>query len=328
MITMPDNKKGRKVILTAIRESVAKAPKTMYELSKELKSNWDTIKQNVQLLMDLGIVAMQDQKVIFSEHKQLNSDTIAGIPVSDASKKIVYALAKKFSTAWKEKTDKPLNNTILQKGLVEIADTFPQLGIPRGWYLYGRVVLVKVAREKLAEEGHVYDFSSDTKKIDMKILEIVNAFSAKTTKEIVDCQYAKHDQQMYQMRKNIETLLLSPNFKEIQNQLAKSLYELVFLFKLEKNDDLNAEVFGVMKDVVTLMITKIYENRPGDLLRAELISTFNSLWNLMANYYLYKTYEGNIGYDHAVIKSFFQDKISYCESGLLDQFSGSECLRL
>jgi len=94
---MGEGKKTNRTILTKIKDTVDAGPCTIYELSKKLGSNWDTIKNNVLLLKDLGIVDIVDQNVIpvstCSFERTKNLDTMAGVPISEESKKRVYALA-------------------------------------------------------------------------------------------------------------------------------------------------------------------------------------------------------------------------------------------
>src|SRR3989338_7110873 len=173
-MSSPKEKKEKKQILTAIKESVMKSPKSMYELAKELESNWDTIKFNVIILKDLGIVEMQDQKVIYVQKNIIvDADNFAGLPISEEMRKKVYAIAQQFVNEWNKKGKKKITNTILQKAMVEIADSFPKLEIPRGWYIYGKVILVKLTQHIFeGDSQHTYNFSSeipDIKKLNQKI---------------------------------------------------------------------------------------------------------------------------------------------------------------
>src|SRR4030065_2876426 len=100
---VPEGKKEKKQILTLIKESVMVSPKSMYELARELHSNWDTIRTNVMILKDLGIVDMQDQKVVYAQKCLTTNDkSFAGLPVADDMRKKVYTIAQLFMKEWKK----------------------------------------------------------------------------------------------------------------------------------------------------------------------------------------------------------------------------------
>jgi hypothetical protein len=319
------NKKEKKDILNSIKESVMQSPKTIYELSKELGSNWDTVRNNVNLLKNLGVVGVQDQKVIFAEKgtSKIDDATIAGLPVSEKIRKKVLALGKLFLNEWKANTNRRLSNTILQKALVEIADKFPKLNIPRGWYLYGKIVLVKVTEEILLKEEYKYDFSdemAEVKQLKEEIKKLAKRYSTMMPAEVTKEQYVNNNSKMYLLRKEIESDLC---FMEKSNYdaLAKKLYELVFLFDLDNADEFSADVFAAFKDGITIMIEKIKNDKNSKELKAVLVDMFKSIWRLVANYNLYRTHEGDLGYDKLVIKSFMIEKSNFYKSEFLDQFA-------
>ncbi len=321
---MANTKKQRKTILSQIIESVKIGPKTIYELSKELGSNWDTIKSNVDLLSDLKVISIQEQKVVYNNQNiGFSQDTFAGLPVSNNTKAKVYYIAKLVLDSWKEITDKPLSKTKLQKALVEIADAYPELKIPRGWYMFGKVVLIKVDPKQLSKTEYEYNLKAiikNQKELLSKIKNIVSEYAKKSTHEVVHQQYNKYDFKLYLQKQKIEDMLLSQNIKQSRDSIAKDLYELLFLFDLNKQDDLSVEIFSHLKGIITIMIQKIYddcldENR----MKIQLIELFNSVWRIVSTYYLLSTLEGELGYDYAVIRAYFEEKIHLHEREIMDQ---------
>ncbi|MFH1072883.1 MAG: hypothetical protein V1743_05635 [Nanoarchaeota archaeon] len=314
------SKKEKKEILSSIKESVMQSPKSMYELAKELGSNWDTIKNNVSLLKELGIVDIQNQKVIFMNNKMINETTFAGLPSSISVRRKVLSLGQMFLKEWKNVTNRRLCSTILQKAMVEIADTFPKLKIPRGWYLYGKVVLIKMSEEILSKEKYEYDFSSeltDVNKLKSLIKNLALRYSKMTTDQVVQEQYQNHKSELYVAKNKVEKILYSNNIDF--NVLIKELYEMVFFFDLDKEDDLSLDMFATFKDGISVMIDLIKNKNMAKNLKSMLIDLFKSLWKLAANYNLYRTYEGELGYDNAVIKSFVKETSQYLKSEFLDQ---------
>jgi hypothetical protein len=317
-----EGKKEKKQILTLIKESVMVSPKSMYELARELHSNWDTIRTNVMILKDLGIVSMQDQKIVYVQRSfNINDKYFAGLPVTKNMRIKVYAIAQQFTKEWKKKTNKKINNTVLQKALVEIADAFPKLDIPRGWYLYGRVVLVKLNEELLDEREYTYNFSSeisDVKKLNAKIAELAEHLYKMNTNEVVIEQYNSHNHKMYLVKSEIEKILSTCDIEKNKDILSKYLYELVFLFNLDKKDSFSGEIYGTIKDGITFMI-EILKGDKSNLSQYILMDLFRSIWRLLATYNLYTTIEGNLGYDKLVVNNLLIEKANFYKNDFIEQ---------
>ncbi|MFH0876140.1 MAG: hypothetical protein V1859_09460 [archaeon] len=303
-----------------------KSPRTMYVLAKEIGSNWDTVRKNVLLLQDLGIVAIENQKVQYIHYRNrvMGEDTIAGLPIEKHMKNKVYALAKKFLDVWqKENKERPLKNTILQKALVEIADAFPTLNIPRGWYLYGKIVLVKVTEDSLKNNKYSYNFSKELKSVnalEKKIQEIVKKYTDLSVQDIILDQYNRYRNQMYLVKTEIEKILCTEDLNKNKDKLSKLLYELVFNFDLDKHSEFSQEMFGILKDAITILITRIQEEKKlDDFNRNIFLDLFKSIWRTISVYNLYHTRQGDFGYDAFTLNLFFQDKANFYKQEFIDQ---------
>ena len=315
-------KRDRKNILRQVKELVMSSPKSMYEISKEMKSNWDTIKSNVALLTDLGVVKQENGKVIYSPSgKEYDEDSIAGIPISKKVKEKVWTIAKTILAEWRKHTDEPLNSTKLQKMLVELSDGFPSLELPTGWYRYGKVVLVRVSGKEMDGKApkKLSEISSESAKILRRIEQLVPDYINKQTSEIVDQQYEKYKTEYYMLRKKIEKMLCE-KINDL-TRISKELYELVFLFPLDEKNSLSVETFNFVKGALITIIQNISKsNKDEESLRMELLDVFNSLWNVIATYNLFSTIEGSTGYDDVLIKSFIESRVQTCKDEFIDKF--------
>jgi len=322
---MSSRKKSKTQIIRKIIELISEKPKSMYELSKQLGSNWDTVKSNVSLLNELGIVKIIEQKVVLKRDCSVSfyDDTIAGLPLSNEMRERIYATAKKISDAWIKVTGNSPNRTQLQKALVEIAEKFPKLEIPRGWYFYGRVVLVKVDQNNLTNDLDKYNFKKfvvDLNLFNNEILKTVKKISKFKTGDLIQEQYEYYKKEDYLVKRKIEKLLCN----KFNNEKFESLlYELIFGFKVIKDDSLNHKVLSIVKEAISLMITnaKAYNVDKNNSINFMLIETFASFWKLYATYGLLLSLEGNLGYDASVIKSIFEDRINFYTNDLNDYLS-------
>ncbi len=323
---MAPEKKSKSRIIRAIINSVSEAPKSIYELSKELNSNWDTIKNNVTLLKDLGILDVVEQKIFLKSDKSISihDDTVAGLPLSDDARKRIYAVAKKINDKWKNVTGEEPNKTHLQKAIVEISEKFPSLNIPRGWYFYGKIVLINVDKTKFNENLDKYDFkrySINLKEFESCILEVINTLKDLSNSELLDYQYEKYNKKDYLIKRNVERLFLEKKFDK--EKFSNLLYKLIFNFRLIKDDPLNHKVISIIKEAISVMISKTYiEDIDKNInFKLQLMETFTIFWKLFATYGLLISLEGELGYDKRYIMSIFADRINFYRNDLNDFFN-------
>ena len=124
---------------------------------------------------------------------------------------------------------------------------------------------------------------------------------------------------MYLTKNSIEHILFK---KEVnKSELSKNLFEILFLFNLDHNDQFSEEVYGMVKEGITYMIEIVNEKLQinGKDISTVLIDLFKSIWKLLATYNLYSTMEGNLGFDRSVINTILQEKSLFYKQELIDQ---------
>ncbi len=318
------DKKSKSEIIKKIVESVSQNPKSMYGLSKELNSNWDTIKGNVELLRELGILDVSEQKVFLKRDCSISmEDAVAGLPLSDQIRKRIYALAKIVRDKWVESTGKEPNNTQLQKAMVEVIEKFPSLDIPRGWYFYGKIVLVKIDKEKLTKDLDKFsfkEFSINIKELENEVKSVIKKISKFSNSELLDYQYKKYNKKDYMIKREIDVLFLSKKFDK--QKFSNLLYQLIFNFKTIKDDELNHKVLSITKEAISIMISRAF-SRDADEdreFRIQLMEAFSTFWKLYTTYGLLESLEGKVGYDIRIVRSIFDDRINFYTKDLADSF--------
>ncbi|MFH0752292.1 MAG: hypothetical protein V1914_01715 [archaeon] len=317
-------KKTKAAIINGIIDLVSASPKSVYELSKDLGSNWDTIKDNVDILKDLKIVDTADNKIFLKQEGLVDipKDTIAGLPLAKDIRKRTYALAKKINNEWEKKKNTPITRTHMQKALVEVAEKYPQLNIPRGWYFFGKVVLVKVDPLEFSPELDTYDFKTlnvKEKELNETIVEIINQIGALSVKDLTRCQYQKYGKKDYLIKREIEKLLLSENLDK--KKFVDLLYQLIFNFRVNKDDVLNYKVLEIIKDAASVIISNLSKKEVEEqTLKTQVFEQFTSLWKVYCTYVLFSTLEGEMGYDKNIIRSIFEERIDFYTRDLNDHF--------
>lgn len=324
---MSQTKKSKAEIIDGIINLVSTSPKSIYELSKKLNSNWDTIKDNVELLKKLNVLDISENKVFLKQDSliSIHKDTIAGLPLSKEVRTRIYALAKKVNDMWLEKKGEVPKKTQMQKALVEISEQNPNLNIPRGWYFFGKVVLVKIDPEEFSKDLKNYNFKKykiDEDKLNQSISSVIDEIESLSYNELLDYQYNKYNKKDYLTKREIENLLMSDSFDK--KKFAQLLYQLLFNFKINKDDSLNYQVLTVMKDAISVLLSSTAKfDKDVQELKPELFESFTILWKIYCTFNLSDTLEGDLGYDKKIIDSIFEDRINFYTNDLNDYFTNS-----
>src|SRR3989344_6986809 len=126
------------------------SPMTINELSEKIGSNWDTIKEAIDLLKSIHMIESyeEDNKKLFKKIKGNNlvkrEDTLFGILLNKEVEELCKFLFIKIKQKWKEKTGQEPNRTQMQKVVAEIADnTRLPVEIPRGWYIFAKMCILE-----------------------------------------------------------------------------------------------------------------------------------------------------------------------------------------
>jgi hypothetical protein len=316
-------KKTKSEIMKKIRDLLLIRPMSNYELAKEIGSNWDTIKGNVGLLEELGIVIQENQRVSINVKNKIaiHDDAISGIPLGKDVREKVYCAAKMVYDKWREINKKEPNKTQLQKAIVEVAEKFTALNLPRGWYFYGKVVLVKLDIDALKRGNYKCGkLPVDAIELEEEMAKIVRELGKYSHFELLEFQYKKYGKKDYIIKQEIEKIFFMKNFDK--QGFYKNMYELIFNFPAKKNDNLNHKVISLLKDAVSHIISQTnLQNLNEDIaFKAQLYEAFTTLWRLYASYMLLISIEGDLGYDQKIINKIFEDKIDFYINDLTDTF--------
>lgn len=304
------NKKSKSTILRGIIDSLASSDeaKTIYQIAKDLDSNWDTIKNNIELLEDLGVVSREDGDVYLEKRLELDEDAIAGLPISADTKRRTYALSYKVYEKWQEMTgDKP-NKTQLQKAVVEIAGQISELDIPQGWYLYGKIVPVNIQPDKFTEKIRSESLEVEEETLNEVIADTISNISHLSYSQLLNYQYNKYEKEDYQTKLEITRLIACDQFD--QDKFRNLIYKLMFEFPLQEDDDFSQKTLSLLKEAGSIIIEKSSQLELKDALHKQILEDmFKSFWGIYATHALYVSIKDDLEGDKRLVRRILDDRV-------------------
>ena len=164
--TIEREKKTSEQIKQRILEELDKQqkPLSVQDISKEIGSNWLTIRDYIQELQQkrkVKEIVLGDKKVF----RLVREDTYLDIPITKDEKEKFYFLFDNAKKLFREFGRENPTKIQVQKSIVNVIDKF-SLQVPTVWYLYGKMTLMKYEPEKdysqysiqLENQGQVVEY--------------------------------------------------------------------------------------------------------------------------------------------------------------------------
>ncbi|MFC1728215.1 winged helix-turn-helix domain-containing protein [Nanoarchaeota archaeon] len=273
------------------------------QISKKTNINWQTVKNTLYTLENMGIVKKEDKKnkIYYSlKNPELNTNTLLGLPIKQ--EKETKQIAKRIIELWKEQTGENINKTFLQKILVKTIKK-ENLKIPYGWYLFGQCTVLKLDPNQIEEDSiKTYDETINATIKEYKDLP--------NTAELRSKHYKEENNVLYLDRLRIIEILSKPFDDESIRLLNQNLKDLVFTFHGEE------DVIDLLETYYSLAV-RIFKLENKEELRTLLSESFSALWDLLALdslYYSLKDY-----YSEEILEYYYnQRKIPF--KSTLDEY--------
>jgi len=167
-------------IKEAIVLELNKGPKTVSELSANIKSNWITTEKFLNELLTekkvIEIISASKSKVYGSS----SDPAFFNLPLSENTREKTLSLLKTIQDTWKKETDVPLQKTVLQKLAVQfVEENNLQKEIPILRFHYGQTLALR--SEESIETG-IYPLESNQEKNLKNLVKEYKSYSAKEAK--------------------------------------------------------------------------------------------------------------------------------------------------
>jgi len=276
MSDITEKKKTPQEIKEKILETLDRQqkPLSVQDISKEIGSNWLTIKDYIKDLQKENKV----REIVLGEKvrifKLIRDDTYLDIPITRKEKELFYFLFHNAKKIFRVNGEENPTKIKIQKSIVNVIDKF-NLQLPTAWYLYGKMTLIKYEPDKdystysikLENEKEVLDYM---KKI---ILENIKLH---WTKVICKNQYFNYDQSLYQKKEEIIEIL-ADNLNERKVELRKKLVEMYFAFP---SDNESLLINSLLHDFELLIGKMIHFDLNEH--KKTILETFDAVWKMIA----------------------------------------------
>src|SRR3989344_3509174 len=255
-------------------------PLSVQDISKEIGSNWLTIKDYIQELQQerkVKEIVLGDKKVF----RLVREDTYLDIPITKDEKEKFYFLFDNARRLFKEFGKEP-TKTDINKSIIKAIDKF-NLEVPTVWYLYGKMALLKYELEKDYFTPHA---PKNYKEIVNFLQETINQISKKkNSKEVREDQYICYGKTLYQIKEEIYQFILKEDINKNKEKL-KELFSS-FLVCLPSQDDFNEINELVSKFIMIIRKMTYLENL--NLSKKQVIESFDAIWKMIAMYMFYNS---------------------------------------
>jgi hypothetical protein len=279
--------------------------KTIQDISRDTNIGWESTKRHIELLEKLKSVRKieEEGKIFYQKVGTIASDTLFSIPLSEENRKTIEQIYRTIKDTCSD-CGIPLSKTLIQKIAVDFVDkNYPN--IPRGWYLYGEMLLLPFKPEKEYTEPL-------TKPEDIRLIrEICMDYKrfADKSRKIRRHQYEKRDNKLYLTKENLYDALVYSDLKEgySKNLLRKLLNE--FLSYCERREG-NSMMLALVDDYCSqaLAILRHGDDKLLNDARPALIEAFNAIWSLVGTYEFYYSLSEKQFYDKELLNDYLGEK--------------------
>ena len=286
--------------------------RTIQEISKESEVSWDSTKRYLDLFVNLKIVRVFPEDNKYQKMRSLENDILFSIPLSEEHKSIIKKIYGAIKNIWKDiYNDKPLTKTLVQKIAVDVVEEkYPD--IPRGWYLYGEILLLPFEADNNYEDG------LENKEDVTYIQEICTEYSScDKSYQIRKHQYEKKKKELYLVKEKLYNQLAFLDYKENtnKNKIRESLNN--FIFKIGRKE-FNADILAIVEDFcgTVLGMFRHLDADKLDVTKPVVLETFSSIWQLVATYELYDSLTKF--YDKQLLQDYLFEKIKVLKENAIE----------
>ncbi|MFH1589398.1 MAG: winged helix-turn-helix domain-containing protein [archaeon] len=278
-------KKGRGQILGLILQQLNDKSMTASELADSISSNWDTVKNNLEILEELGLckgTTEGKKKTVYKLEQikyQTDGRTWFGLPITEDQKLITEKYLGSAKEAWIRFTDIKPNRTQIEKTVFEMVQIQKEKNVPIGMYLYGPVALLHPDQSSYSGfDDHLVESAKD----------IVNHLKTfKYSKSMIFELYKRYDMKAHKNKIEFEEALMRGVDEDSKVQLIITLNNILRSYSIDKCifDKVIVSVQEILDEYISVISKLILSNKPDYInkeLREPIIDSFSKLWTLLA----------------------------------------------
>lgn len=265
-----NERKTPEEIKQKILEALNNKPLNAQEISREINSNWSTVKS----YLDELVQERKAKELYFGGqiiYQKIIEDTYFSIPIKEKERNMLKFIFYNAIQKYKETTGKDIKKTQIAKLCAELnADL--NLNLPIVWYIYGPMPLMIIDSQK--------DYSTDfIPENAIEIKKFIQNWIRQNSKNLVRELRVEY----YQKSKNYVYILKEIIYKELETKKYNSIPNLFFDFltatisydrSLEK---IMSELYGIISGANYIKLFDKFE------FQNKLLLAFDSLWKYIAS---------------------------------------------
>lgn len=319
-------KRGSGEVAEAILDTVSAHPNeylSVQDISKAAGVSWESTKRYLELFTRLNILRGTQEsgetgKTMYQKIHPLEPDTLFSIPLSEEHKITIRKIYATIQSLWGSISDRPLTKTLVQKIAVDVAGKqYPD--IPRGWYLYGEVLLLPF------ELGQQYAPALESQEDVACVRTICLEYSAccNSSYQIRKHQYEKKNNALYLIKDTLYYWLAYTDFSADlnKNKIRQALNQFAVSCKRKES---NSAILAIVDDFCATTLS-IFRNASDSLLdkaRPLMLESFGAVWQLVATYELYDSLSALKFYDKNLLADYLFEKIKAQQEVSIEALEG------
>ena len=255
-----------------ILEALNSKPLNAQEISKSINSNWSTVKNYVDELIEEKKI----KEIIATDkisYYQKITETYYNIPITKEQENLFKFLFNTIIQEYKKKNKLP-KKTELAKDAVDVINEL-KLNLPTAWYIYGQIPIMIPDPTKEFSTTYVPE---NAEKIKKTITRLLDTYKEMNVREREQSHYVKYGNHLYQLKQElIWEISLMKNEKKVLNNFTE------FYIKCPFSDfpqifDLTERLYSTVNKL--LIIGSLSKFKIESMLALE------SLWKFIAAYQL------------------------------------------
>jgi len=307
------------ILIKKIVECLAKGPKSISEIANETELDRTAIVKYLNILKDSKFLKQEEKGTskIFHLSSTYRLDTYFGLPIDKKTDNQIDSLYHLIKKKWKEITGRKLLKTTAQKIMYKVIKEC-NLKIPIGWYIYGGICI------KPYDYYSIYDFKGLKDKVIGCVNETVVEYSKNNfAYESKQQQYKEAGKDLYDLKEEILKLLYSQNFSQ-KSMFIFQKYYTKFIRLIPKGDlvynDLAEDYMTLIIDITKNWDDFVQEKNDRNFaeFKQKLISSFESLWKLVALFNFKKDLFDDGFYLQSVLDEHFKFDIGQSKEELIE----------
>lgn len=262
-------------------------PLSIQDISKEINSNWTTVKQYLEELTKEGKIKEIIATDRIKYYQKITGDTYYNLPISEEQREEFKYLFSAIIEEYKKQKERLPKRTELAKTAVDIINE-AKLNLPVVWYIYGQIPLMIPDPLKDYSVDAIPENHEKIKKVVVKFVKENKLL----IKELEKDHYTKYDKKFYLLK---EELLKELDQKKNDEKILRLFSE----FYIRCPIDDKAETFKLTERFYTLIsklsqVNNLDKNKPKEIIALDSLWKFISMHTLIDSILKYPQYKKEV----------------------------------